>query len=145
MIGKKSVKGVFFLICVIVTLLLAQQLSLADEPEFVLSIDSLSLEMGVSTNLVLSVVNAQDAKDIKINGLEDFDVLSSSQSSYTSIINNKATYKKDYNYIIMPQKAGEFTIQASVEYKGQTYLTNELKITVKETSENTTGELEDLL
>ena len=100
--------------------------------------------MGASTNLVLSLVNAQDAKVLKIDGLENFDVLSSSQSTSTSIINNKATYKKEHYYTIMPKKTGEFTIQASMEYKGKTYRTNELKITVRETREDTTGELKDL-
>ena len=145
MTGKKTGKRVLIsLICIIIMLLYTQLLVLANEPEFILSIDSLSLDMGVSTNLVLSLVNAQDAKVLKIDGLENFDVLSSSQSTYTSIINNKATYKKDHNYIIMPKKTGEFTIQASMEYKGKTYRTNELKITVKETREDTTGELKDL-
>ncbi|HEY8499674.1 MAG TPA: BatD family protein [Clostridia bacterium] len=145
MTGKKIKNRVFIcLICIIITLLCTQLLVMADEPEFILSIDSLSLEMGVSTNLVLSLVNAQDAKVLKIEGLENFDVLSSSQSTYTSIINNKATYKKDHNYIIMPKKTGEFTVQASVEYKGVTYRTNELKITVKETTKDTTGDLKDI-
>jgi hypothetical protein len=145
MTGKKTGKRVLIsLICIIITLLYTQLLVLADEPEFILSIDSLSLDMGVSTNLVLSLVNAQNAKVLKIDGLENFDVLSSSQSTSTSIINNKATYKKEHYYTIMPKKTGEFTIQASMEYKGITYLTNELKITVKETREDTTGELKDL-
>jgi hypothetical protein len=145
MTGNKS-KGkiIFSLICIIVTLLCTQLFVLADEPEFILSIDDLSLEMGVSTNLVLSLVNAPDAKVLKIEGLEDFDVLSSSQSAYTSIINNKATYKKDYNYIIIPKKTGEFTLCAVVEYKGRTYRSNELKITVKEASEDPAGDVKDL-
>ena len=75
-------------------LLYTQLLVLANEPEFILSIDSLSLDMGASTNLVLSLVNAQDAKVLKIDGLENFDVLSSSQSTYTSIINNKQPKKE---------------------------------------------------
>ena len=56
---------------------------------------------------------------------------------FTSIINNKATYKRTllHNYA---EKTGEFTIQASMEYKGKTYRTNELKITVRETREDTT-------
>lgn len=87
-------------------LLYTQLLVLANEPEFILSIDSLSLDMGASTNLVLSLVNAQDAKVLKIDGLENFDVLSSSQSTSTSIINNKATYKKEHYYTIMPKKPG---------------------------------------
>lgn len=145
MTGKKTGKRVLIsLICIIIMLLYTQLLVLANEPEFILSIDSLSLDMGASTNLVLSLVNAQDAKVLKIDGLENFDVLSSSQSTSTSIINNKATYKKEHYYTIMPKKTGEFTIQASMEYKGKTYRTNELKITVRETREDTTGELKDL-
>lgn len=145
MTGNKCRNRIIFcLICVVLSLLCTPQAILANEPQFILSSDSLSLEMGASTNLVLSVVNAQDAKVINIDGLENFDVLSGSQSTYTSIVNNKATHKKDHNYIIMPKKTGEFTIQGIVEYKGKTYRTNELKITVKEASEETTGDLKDL-
>ena len=145
MTGKKIKNRVLIsLICIVITLLCTQLPVLADEPELILSIDDLSLEMGVSTNLVLSLVNARDAKVLKIEGLDDFDVLSSSQSAYTSIINNKTTYKRDHNYIIMPKKTGELTLCAIDEYKGQTYRTNELKKKVREESEDTTGDIKDL-
>jgi len=78
-------------IIIILTLFIAQQPVLADEPQFILSIDDLSLQMGVSTNLVLTMANVQNAKVKSIDGLDDFDVLSSSQSTSTSIVNNKTS------------------------------------------------------
>lgn len=131
-------------IIIILTLFIARQPVLADEPQFILSIDDLSLQMGVSTNLVLTMANVQNAKVKSIDGLDDFDVLSSSQSTSTSIVNNKTSFKREINYIIMPKKAGQFTLQANVEYNGKTYQTNELKITVTEAKEDLSGEVSDL-
>jgi len=137
-------KVLISLIIIILALFAIRQPVLADEPQFILSIDDTSLQMGVSTNLVLTMTNVQNAKVISIDGLENFDVLSTSQSTSTSIINFKTTFKKDVNYVIMPKKKGQFTLRANVEYNGKTYQTNELTITVTEAKENLSGEASDL-
>lgn len=132
------------LILLILPFLLNLPVRAAKEAEFNLTIDSLKLQTGVSTNLVLSLVNAQNAKVIEIKGLENFDVLSSSQSTSTQIINGDLTFKKDLYYIIMPKQSGTFTLQATVEYNGRTYQTNELTVQVSETPDITGEEAEDL-
>ena len=116
----------------------------AKDAEFILTIDSLNLQMGVSTNLVLSLVNAQNAKVTEIKGLDDFDVLSSSQSTSTQIINGDMTNKKDLHYIIMPKQTGTFTLQATVEYNGGTFQTNELTVQVSESADVSGEETKDL-
>ena len=108
------------------------------EAEFQLNIDSLRLQEGVSTNLVVSLVNAPNASVKEITGLENFDVLSTGQSSSTQIINGDLSMRKDIRYVIMPKQSGQFTLQARVEYNGQIYTTNELQVTVSESA--TSGE-----
>lgn len=145
MTGKKRILR-FILIPFILLFMLSLSTveASAKDAEFSLTIDSLNLEMGVSTNLVLSLVNAQNAKVPEIKGLDNFDVLSTSQSTSTQIVNGDMTNKKDLYYIIMPKQTGTFTLQATVEYNGQTYLTNELAVNVSESAGTTGEETEDL-
>lgn len=145
MTGKKfKVKISFIVLIITAVILLTEGSVLAKEPEFRLNIDSLNLEKGVSTNLVFSIVNANSGKAIAIKGLENFDVLSTSQSSAVRIINDDRTNQKDITYSIMPKNTGQFTLQGRVEYNGITYETNELQIKVSEGSSTTKGESEDI-
>lgn len=143
MTGKKRISTLILLL-LIFPLLLNLPAWAAKDAEFILTIDSLNLQMGVSTNLVLSLVNAQNAKVTEIKGLENFDVLSSSQSTSTQIINGDMTNKKDLYYIIMPKKTGRFTLQATIEHSGGTYQTNELTVQVSESANASGEEAEDL-
>lgn len=121
-----------------------QSTVLAEEAQFKLDADSLSIKTGVSTNLVITMVNAQSAEVAEVRGLENFDVISSSESTSTQIVNGNVTKQKAIYFVLMPKKAGQFTLQASIEYNGNTYQTNELKINVSESSSETGGEIEDL-
>lgn len=117
---------------------------MAKDPEFILDIGSLNLQTGKSTNLMLSLVNAQGAKLSQINGLENFDVLSTNQSTSTQIINGDVSTQNDIRYVIMPKNAGQFKLQGIVEYKGKTYQTNKLNINVSEAKDIPQGEVSDL-
>ena len=64
------IKNIFLLFILIITILGSEAKVLAANPEFRLEIDSLSLQKGVSTNLVLSVINAKGAKLLEIEGLK---------------------------------------------------------------------------
>jgi len=145
MTGKKlKTKTVFILFIITAVIFLAEGMVLAEEPQFRLDIDSLNLQMGTSASLVLSTVNVRDAEVKDIEGLQNFNVLSTSQSTSTRIVNGKTTYQKDINYIIMPKKTGQFTLQGIVEYKGSTYRTNILQINVDKGSDNEKGVADDL-
>ncbi len=145
MTGKKlKTKTVFILFIITAVIFLAEGMVLAEEPQFRLDIDSLNLQMGTSASLVLSTVNVRGAEVKDIEGLQNFNVLSTSQSTSTRIVNGKTTYQKDINYIIMPKKTGQFTLQGIVEYKGSTYRTNILQINVDKGSDNEKGVADDL-
>lgn len=143
MTGKKS-KALFLLLILTTVILGSNSSVLAKDPEFRLDIDSLNLQKGKSTNLVLSLVNAQGAKLSQISGLDNFDVLSSNQSTSTQIINGDVSYQNDIRYIVMPKNTGQFTLQGIVEYKGNTYQTNGLNVNVSEAKDMPQEEVSDL-
>lgn len=147
MTGKKLTLKVFFILFIIAAgIFPAYGSVLAQGPQFRLDIDSLNLQTGVSTNLVLSMTDAKGAEVEEISGLENFDVISSGSSTVTQIINGATTYREDINYVIMPKSEGEFTLRGSVKYNGKAYETNELQINVSPANKNNTeeGEAEDL-
>ncbi len=143
MIGKKN-KAAFLLLILITVILGTNGRVIAKDPQFLLDIDSLNLQKGKSTNLVLSLINAQGAKLSQIKGLENFDILSSNQSTSTQIINGDMTYQNDIRYIIMPKSTGEFSLEGIVEYKGKTYQTNQLNINVSEAKDHPQQNVSDL-
>ncbi|HHV96169.1 MAG TPA: protein BatD [Clostridiaceae bacterium] len=116
----------------------------AQDPEFRIDIDSLNLEKGVSTQLILTMKNAQGAKVTGINGLENFDVVSKGNSISTQIVNGVTTYKEEIYYVIIPKNTGQFTLQGIIEYNGKTYQTNELQVNVSEAKNDESEEVSDI-
>lgn len=104
----------------------------ASEPEFRLDIESLYLQQGVSTTLMLSMTDAQGAEVISIDGLDKFDVFSRSQSTSVRIINGRTNYQATINYTIIPKTTGQITLKARIRYNSKIYETNELQVTVSQ-------------
>lgn len=106
----------------------------AQDPSFRLDMDSLNLRRGVSTSLVITLENARGAQIVNIEGLDNFDVMSQSSSSSTSVINGVATNQDLIYFTIMPIIEGQFVLKANVQFNGKTYETNELYVTVNDGS-----------
>lgn len=143
MTGNKS-KISFMLLIIIILMLVMSVNVLAKDPEFRLDINSLNLKKGESTTLVLSLINAQGAKITIINGLENFEVVSTHQSNSTQIINGDITVQADMNYVIIPKNVGEFKLQGNVNYNGKVYQTNELTVRVSEGENMPSNEILDI-
>ncbi len=145
MVGKRFFMKTLLFIGVITTgLFLNQRIVRAEDAQFLLSIDNENLETGVSGNLTLSIMNAPNATVNEIEGIDNFDVLSNNQSQSTQIVNGASTTETDINYAIMPKSIGDYTLQATIEYNGKTYQTNELKVSVKKSAGQTdSGEASD--
>jgi hypothetical protein len=141
MTGKKTNYLIFIIIAIIFLIQVNVQ---AKEPQFRLDTDSIKLSKGESTNLVLSLIDAQNAEVIGIDGLGDFDVVSQDTSMSTQIINGDATIQNNYNYVIMPKKTGKFTLCGNVRYDGKTHQTNILQIDVVEGNNASNGEAKDI-
>lgn len=145
MTGKKiKVKITFLLLLISLGIFLSEGSVQAKEPQFRIDIDTLNVEKGVSTNLVISLKNAKNGEVKEIKGLENFDVLSSNQSTSTQIINGDTTYQKNIYYVIMPKNTGQFKLCGSIEYKGNVYQTNVLEINVSEANNADKTEVKDL-
>ncbi|TDX52740.1 oxygen tolerance protein BatD [Orenia marismortui] len=134
--GERVNKSSKILLILLLIILSSSTLTFAAKAEFRLDIDSLNLVEGVSSNLTLSLKNAQGAEVEEIKGIDKFKILSKGTSSQTNIINFKKSYIKKYHYNILAEKAGKFTLQGIVKYKGKLYKTNELNLTVSKRGRN---------
>jgi len=145
-ISRKILSVITFIIFMLTTCILSvnSMVFAAPDPEFRIDIDSLNLEKGVSTQLILTMTNAKGAKVTRINGIENFDVVSKGNSISTQIVNGVTTYKEEIYYTIIPKSTGQFTLQGIIEYNGKTYQTNELQVDVSETKTSESGEVSDI-
>lgn len=145
MTGKKnklmfSLTALFF-ICVII---FNQTVVFADDNKVRLDIDNLNLRRGISTQLVLTVIDEESIDDVDISGIDNFEVLSTRQSKSTEIINGKSKFQTDIIFTIMPKKTGEFKLKGTISCIGETYETNELTIKVQERNSEEEGNVEDI-
>jgi hypothetical protein len=141
---KALKKKACFLSTLIILILLLSISSFSAEPEFRLDIDNLNLQKGVSTSLKVLIINTNEGEVKRIDGLENFEIMSSQQSISTSIVNGKTTVKKEINYTIMPMQTGEYKLQGIIEHKGKEYKTNILTVNVSENKGGIEGEQEEV-
>jgi len=106
----------------------------AQEPLFSLSLDSQNLQAGVGARLIVSMVNAQGAQVVGIEGLESFELLSQSHSTSTSVIQGAVSSQFDLYLTVMPKTAGAFRLKAIIQHDGQLHETNVLEVNVGEAS-----------
>ena len=135
---------VVFLLSLCVAAMINVPVGAAQEPEFRVEMDSLQLQVGVSTRMVISLVNASGANIVSVNGLEYFEVLSQSQSESTTIANNETRTQIDLHVSLMPQAMGTFSMSVIIEYEGQMYETNTLEVTIGEEAVDTTDSAPEL-
>lgn len=137
-------KAIIFGIIIYIMAILCIPVTAAQDTAFQLDMDSLNLQKGVGATITLSLINAQNAEIISIDGLENFDVLSQSSGSSTTIANSYTIYQEDIYITVMPKVTGEFTLKANIRYNGQDFETNELQVTVSEDSSNNENSVPDL-
>lgn len=118
----------------------------AGQLNFLASVDN--TEVGLDDPLILRVTvegeNIGKVPSPKLPELPDFDVGVTSSSSSTNIqlINGKMTQQQTISFIytLYPKQVGEFTIgSCKLEFKGETYETQPIKITVVKGKTKTTG------
>ncbi len=117
----------------------------AADQEVLIEMNDTKLQMDVSTEMSLILRNVSgDVKLVSFEGLDNFEVLSNSQSSSTSIINGAASKEVKSNYTIMPKSVGTFTLQAVLSIDGVQYETNSVTVTVEEKDESLSGAKDDI-
>ncbi|WP_372745208.1 BatD family protein [Lutibacter sp.] len=82
-------------------------------------------------------VNKQGADNFRPPSFSNFKVVGGPSSSVNqSWINGKSTFSQSYIYILEPKAEGEFIIEpATIEYEGETFKSNHVKITVSKAVE----------
>ncbi len=145
MIGKKHMRKAVILSLFFLTMIINISIPIqAEKSRIRLDMDNLNLELGVSTNMTLTLENINGGTLKAIEGIENFEILSSEQSSNTSIINGKTTRSIQVNYALMPKTTGDFELIGYVEYEGKTYKTDVLEVHVSEQSGNLDDETEEI-
>lgn len=99
--------------------------------EITADVDRREIEPGESVMLSLTVRGGEPEMDLSV--VRDFRVVPRGTSSSLQIINGEVSREKTFNYLLVPLKDGVLTIPAlEVEFKGRTYSTGEISITVAE-------------
>lgn len=143
MIGKRQINKLAIISLFMLMIFLSMTINCyAGESGIRLEIDDSNLESGVSTNLSIVFENLDGAKLEKIEGIEKFDVLSSGQSSSTTIINGDKNKSITINMSILPKEIGDLNLTGYVKYDGETLITNTvtLHVTKRNDSSGSNGE-----
>jgi hypothetical protein len=94
-----------------------------------------------SVKMVVSISGSRDADTPQINGLENFIVQNAGRSSQIQIINGRVNSNLDFTYFLQPKVIGIFDIgPASVKIDGKTYQGSTVKLSVKNSVDQKSGD-----
>jgi hypothetical protein len=88
--------------------------------------------LGLNERLRIDFVMNMDGDNFNQPSFEGFRIIAGpSQQVSQSWVNGKSSFEKTYSYYLLPQQKGSLIIkQATIEYNGQIYKTNPIKINV---------------
>jgi len=88
--------------------------------------------LGVNERLRVDFIMNVDGDNFEQPSFDGFRMVAGpSQQVSQSWINGRSSFQKIYSYILQPERKGAITIrQAAIEYNGQVYKTNPIKVTV---------------
>ena len=88
--------------------------------------------LGLNERLRIDFVMNMDGDNFNQPSFEGFRIIAGpSQQVSQSWVNGKSSFEKTYSYYLLPQQKGNLIIkQATIEYNGQIYKTNPIKINV---------------
>lgn len=104
----------------------------AEEEAITLDVASTNIEMGMSTEVTLSIHNGMKVDSIQLLNIDQFEIISNSQSSSTQIINGEKSQVKTYKINLMPKAVGSFDLQAYVSDGKNDLISNLVTVTVGE-------------
>jgi hypothetical protein len=104
--------------------------SLLAQVQFEAKVSKTSL--GLNERLRIDFVMNMDGDNFNQPSFEGFRIIAGpSQQVSQSWVNGKSSFEKTYSYYLLPQQKGNLIIkQATIEYNGQIYKTNPIKINV---------------
>jgi hypothetical protein len=124
----------FFLMVMLATAAHAEDITVT------VSLDRNPVSLDDQAVLTISVSGGNNASDPKLPDLPDFNVASSGRSTRISIVNGAMSSQVEYNFVLQPKKAGDFTIgPVTVQYKGKAYQSGPVTIHVIRSAEAESG------
>jgi hypothetical protein len=114
----------------IIAIVLVACNSLLAQVQFEAKVSKTSL--GLNERLRIDFVMNMDGDNFNQPSFEGFRIIAGpSQQVSQSWVNGKSSFEKTYSYYLLPQQKGNLIIkQATIEYNGQIYKTNPIKINV---------------
>lgn len=145
MIGnKKWLKIIIVCLCVISLVNIHNIKVFAEDREVLLIVEDTDITMGTIMNIKITVVNMSGAEIKGVYGLDDFEVVSTSQISNTSTVNGKTNRYATLQVALKPKQVGTFSLKALVEHKGKEYESDTIVINVKEQDPSLSQEESDV-
>ncbi|MGA1826532.1 MAG: BatD family protein, partial [bacterium] len=100
-----------------------------------IQVDKSRITLDDRIRLTISVEGSSSPDDPQLPSLDAFDVISSGRSSRIQIVNGRMTSSIDFNYILIPNKKGRFTIPPiSLKVQGKNYTTSSVVIEVTDSA-----------
>ena len=114
----------------IIAIVLVACNSLLAQVQFEAKVSKTSL--GLNERLRIDFVMNMDGDNFNQPSFEGFRIIAGpSQQVSQSWVNGKSSFEKTYSYFLLPQQKGNLIIkQATIEYNGQIYKTNPIKINI---------------
>jgi hypothetical protein len=115
---------------ILIAIVLVACNSLLAQVQFEAKVSKTSL--GLNERLRIDFVMNMDGDNFNQPSFEGFRIIAGpSQQVSQSWVNGKSSFEKTYSYFLLPQQKGNLIIkQATIEYNGQIYKTNPIKINV---------------
>jgi hypothetical protein len=104
-----------------------------EEPQFILEIESEEMDIDSETIMTVTMVNAEGATVKDIVGMEWFFVPCRYDNEISNKeVNGRMAFVETLSYDVYPNYSGKFVVWATIDYNGQTYMTNKLNLTVRD-------------
>lgn len=118
---------------------------LAKDTYLTLSCDRDKMAINESAVLTLKAENfSGNMNEIKINGIDNFEIVSSGTSKEMQIINGSVSSSQTLQFGIMPKNPGSFKLTAMINLKKQLKNSNTVELTVSGTNKNSSPNNQNL-
>ncbi len=135
--GRRLLAGVLlFLFIVAITSISSSGVLAAEEPQFILEVENLVIDVDDYTTMTITMINAEGATIKEFVGTNWFYLPYEETSKNNKNIDGTMYYEVAEIYSIYPYYAGQFKFWVLIEYNGKTYMTNKVELTITDGDTN---------
>lgn len=142
MTGKISPIKLTTLIVIMILVISGTHIQADDEHVYIDTEKTMTIGASSEVKLVLQNINGQ-AEISTFEGFDQFEIISTAQSSQATIINGKRSTAIVVTYYVVPYAIGDYTFTIGVTVDGTEYLTEPYTVTVEQQSEELLQNTED--